>query len=252
MCPLIFHPWEPFIRGRGFSEQIIRRIVSFFQEAVRRKLYINSRDKLRILVAPQPTDYQGLIFESADKLRIDMSEMSPAEKRDRLPEAIETLLAQVDELYEKAKANSQFVGADIWSFFRTNLEDYIAEPMDEADQVKNVLMILTDGYIDFRGPIQVTRPTEGNRTSYMLVNKFAGDLRSFDAGDHGLIPIRKDAFKNLEVLVLEMTERRIGDQAILEKYWAKWLAEMNVKRSSLKMTHDSPAEVGDIIERFLL
>ncbi|MBI1930665.1 hypothetical protein HYR99_41265, partial [Candidatus Poribacteria bacterium] len=63
-----------------------------------------------------------------------------------------------------ATANSHFVGADIWAFFRDSLEDCLMKSEAKNRETRNVLFILTDGYLDFDPKVQATRPRKGNRT----------------------------------------------------------------------------------------
>lgn len=231
------------------DKRIIRGIVSLFEQEVKRKLYINSRDRLNIIIAPQQNNYADAISEGADILSIDMSRMNPSEKREFLPKRTERLLTAVDDLYRVAAENPHFTGADIWSFFRTHLEGYIGQSTS-VDNVRNVLIILTDGYIDFSDSVQRLRPKAQNRTSYMQASQFAGDLGAFDLGDHGLISFKRD-FGNLEVLVLEITERRVGDEQIINKYWEKWFNEMGIQRYDFRVTHDSTAQVESLIRKFI-
>lgn len=233
------------------DKKIIQHLISIFEEEVRKKLYLLSKDRLCFAIAPQPTNYAPKIPEIANHLRIDMQEVFLGGKP-RFDREKENLLANVNQLYEMATANPDFIGADIWTFFRDNLEDYVVKA-SVNDPVRNVLIILTDGYIDFEASVQSIRPKQGNRTSYMEVEKFRnnpGWEKKFDLKDCGLMSIGKN-FSDLEVLFLEINLRKTIDKAIVEKYWFKWFDEMNIGKRKLKTTEDSSIQVEKIIREFL-
>jgi hypothetical protein len=233
------------------DRQILGKVVTAFVEEVRRKRYVFSRDSLQVHVAPQPIEYRGDLVAMADGLRIDVKTLPLRDRRSEVHRLQAEMVKQVDRLYSMATRERHLVGADLWSFFRNNLEDLL--PCSTADENRrNVLVVLTDGYLDFDEPVQRSRPRQGSRTSYMQVARYRGnDLGLLLTPAHGLIPARSDALRCIEVLVLEMRERRVGDRDVLQAYWSKWLDEMGVARFELKMGVDSPSAVGDVVDRFM-
>lgn len=235
---------------------IIKNIISIFHEQVKKNLYVNSKDKIQIIVAPQPVPYVSTLHKIADRLRIDMSEFkNPRDKRVKLQSMEDSLLSGIDILYRKATQNPRFLGADIWGFFKDDIDNYIINSSE--DSVKNIFIILTDGYIQFEKEILSSRPPRGNRTSYMLVNEFLNDPNwhiRFDLEDHGLIPINKN-YKNVEVLVLEVRPNNILNPVeydIIKKYWYKWFDEMGIRKRNIQKTQDSAAQVKKLIKDFII
>ena len=233
------------------DKQIILTVVNLFEKEVRKKFYLSARDNLNIVVAHQPeSGYNDDLPTILNKLRIQLNSQTSIVTKPKFDEMKKELLANLNVLYEKAVANKRFVGADLWSFVSYRMGDYI---VDGDKTYRNILIVLSDGYMDFDKNILATRIEQENRTSYMQVAKFRNLPnweQKFDDGDYGLIPVKKD-FGNLEVLVLEVNLRYPADKLILEKYWNNWLSEMGVRKAKLKMSGYAPDHIGEIIKKFL-
>ncbi len=231
---------------------ILQSLMDIFDEQVKKKLYLSSEDKIQILIAPQPVSYSSLFLEIGDKLFIDMERLSLREKTKQFEQLKSEFLESVNRLYTKALQSSDFLGADIWTFFKDDLENYLYKDQ----HVKNVLIILTDGYLQFEKSILDERPRNKNRTSYMLRDEFLEDpekLAQFDEQDYGFISFEKD-FNNLEVIVLEIHIQDMLnpiEYELIEKYWYKWFHELGVSKSRIVKSQNSSAQVKRIIEGFI-
>lgn len=231
------------------DQKVIAGVVEQMGDVVKRKLYVNSRDVLRVAVAPQPNDYRETLMELGDNLAIDMRELKVIEKREKFPGMKKQFAEQVSLLYGAAVKNSKFTGSDIWSFFRDDLEKYRVEG-SETQPVRNILVILTDGYITFNG--QSSRPREKNRTSYTQVGAFrhGGWEREFDSRDYGLIPAGKN-HEGWEVLVLEADPKTPRDFPVISKYWSKWFEEMGISRYRIEKENDSAKLAREVVADFI-
>jgi len=230
------------------DRRVIADAVTGFGELVKRKLYVNSRDSFRVVVAPQPNDYRKTLLEGSDRLAIDLRELKVSEKRTRLPEMKERLLVQAGSLYGAAVQNSGFAGGDIWSFFRDDLESYRVTA--EGRSVRNILVVLTDGYITFdsvRG-----RPREGGLTSWMEIARLRhGDWQKrLKRGEAGLLPAGTD-HGAWEVLVLEVAPHTPRDMPVLRGVWGKWLADMGVRHFRMEQRSDTGLPAKETIAAFL-
>src|SRR6266852_7600305 len=106
---------KPKAPNQVFKDKLaIRMIVEVFDSMVRRKLYIGSKDILRLEVAPQPMNYDSSLFRIGGNLCIDMTHLKASEKREKYQLLRTGFLASVDSLYAKASTASRFPGADIW------------------------------------------------------------------------------------------------------------------------------------------
>lgn len=230
------------------DKRVINGILELFEEQTRKKLYVNSNDSLRVAVAEQPTGYGSTLLKISDDMTIDMSELKITRKREQFPVLKEQFTNKVNELYQVASANTAFAGADLWRFFREDLDKYRAVGT-EQQTVRNILLILTDGYITFGD--QKKRPREGNRASYMEVGKLRhnGWEKEFDAKDIGLISAGKHP--DWEVQVLEVNPHRTEDMPIVSKYWAKWFEEMGIQHYRIEKTTDSARMSKQLVTSFL-
>lgn len=230
------------------DRKMITATVGEFGELVKRKLYVNSHDTMRVAVAPQPNDYRRTLLDTGDHLAIDMRSLKVSEKRTKLPQLKEQLLIQSSQLYDAAVKNSSFAGGDIWSFFRDSLESYRID--DGKRQVRNILVVLTDGYITFDS--NSGRPREGKRTSWMEVARMrhSGWEQEFDRIDSGLLPAGKN-HGAWEVLVLETAPQTPQDMPVIRKYWSKWLSEMGISHYRIEQQSDSASLEKDAITSFL-
>jgi len=232
------------------DRKVIAALVDEFGALVKRKLYLNSRDSLRVAVAPQPNDYRQTLLEGGDRLAIDLSSLKVNEKRTRLSELQQLFLAQSDRLYAAAVNNSAFAGSDIWSFFRDNLESYRVTD-DGGKPVRNILVVLTDGYIAFDS--NAGRPREGGLTSWMEVARLrhAGWEKEFAAGKAGLLPAGKD-HGDWEVLVLEAAPRTPKDMPVIRAYWSSWLQGMGISHFRIEPASEQGNLTRETIAGFLL
>ena len=234
------------------DKEIIRNLLSIFVGEVKAKLYINSQDSIKIAVAPQPTGYSPLLFSISKELEIDMRELRIRDRRTKLDQYISNFSQNIDRLYDVSSQEKKLIGADIWTFFRDNLKTFMSKPGRE--ETRNILIILTDGYIDFNKDVLRNRPSQGKRYSYMRVADFRNDKdweKKLD-GDYGLIPINED-FSSLEVLVLGIAPRfpNPNEYKIIEKHWTKWFDKMKIRHSELHKSEDLQKQTENIIEAFL-
>jgi hypothetical protein len=230
------------------DKRAINGILELFEEQTRKKLYVNSNDSLRVAVAEQPTGYGATLLKISDDMTIDMGELKITKKREQFPVLKEQFTNKVNELYQVAAANAAFAGADLWRFFREDLDKYRIVGT-EQQPVRNVLLVLTDGYITFGD--QKRRPREGKRASYMEVAKFRhnGWEQEFDDKDLGLISGGKHA--DWEVQVLEVNPHRTEDMPIISKYWSKWFEEMGIQHYRIEKTNDSARMSKQLVAAFL-
>lgn len=230
------------------DKRVLNGILELFEEQARKKLYVNSNDILRVAVAEQPNGYGSTVLKISDDMAIDMGELKVTQKRERFPALKEQFTNKINELYQVASVNAEFAGADLWRFFREDLDKYRIAGT-EQQPVRNVLLVVTDGYITFGD--QKKRPREESRASYMEVSKFRhnGWEKEFDQKDAGLISGGKHA--DWEVQVLEVNPHRTEDMPIISKYWSKWFEEMGIKHYRIEKTNDSARMSKQLVSTFL-
>lgn len=126
------------------DKELIKHIYAQFGERVKKKLYIRSRDEIKVVIAHQKGS--GLYrAEFEDRLYVNMENIPAVLKNSKKNERRENFYANIDTLYQKAvfsKNPQKYYGADIWKYFYEDLKtDYVKDTL-----TKNFLFIVTDGY----------------------------------------------------------------------------------------------------------
>lgn len=232
--------------------KVLEGLVTLFEERVRRSLYLLSGDRLVFCVAPQPTAYQDEVTTLADRLRISMPDLNASGRLRGKPafdQARTEVLAGLQRLYARASSSPGYVGADLWTFFRDRMESYLVpEP-----GARNVVVVLTDGYINFDRDVERRRPRQGARTSYMEVAAMRGRTgwqARFDRGEAGLISFR-GRLDRTDVAVVGLRWLDVADRPIVERYWSGWLGEMGAARTRYIPADDSTAQMCEALRRFI-
>lgn len=174
-------------------------------------------------------------------------------------------------------------GADIWSFFNSDIDDIVISTKQLGstylgkhykNRFKNVLILLTDGYIeaDMYGK-NACLTTNDKQCYYLSSNRIKqfriGYKKSgmsnvkdyFKASGYGIIPVSNPSLKDLEVLILEMYDRSLSDGGvatahptdleILKLFWSDWLLKSGVKRFEMRPVMRTNDEVEKVITNFL-
>ncbi len=238
------------------DKEIIHSAFSIFSNVVKKKLFVNSRDAFQVAIAFQPSNYDSTLFQLSRSLRVNMREIKSTEKRLKFPELEQSFWRSIDLLYDRAVKNSTFLGSDIWSFFRDDLDNYISSA--SGDSIRNILIILTDGYLEFDKSVLPSRPHQANQASFMEMSKFRGNPRwesYFDSKNCGLMPVRKD-FSNLRAIMFEVSPKNPLDPTefeIIKKYWVKWFEEMNIKTNdhTINKNQLSPSKVKEVLQNLI-
>lgn len=229
---------------------LIEGIYSVFENEVKRKQYQGSRDIIKVLVAPQPANYS--VFDVSENLEINLGNIPQKERYTKYPELRKKFFQAVSDLYKKATQNTNYIGADIWSFFNASLENHLIKDKNG----RNILLILTDGYLNFNYEYQINRPKNGNKTTYTEVEKFRKNPKwkeNFVKGGYGLIPIDRN-LGNLEVYMLELSSSDIKhpeDFDIIRMYWEKWFKDLNINKYKCFKTEDAPKQVTSVLKNLL-
>ena len=154
------------------------------------------------------------------------------------------------KLYQLAIKDDNYVGSDTWKFFQSRINDFCIE-----DDHRNILVILTDGYIYYENSLM----KEDNRTSY-LTPKIIADNKLNTPNWNTKLQKKKlgfikanDDLSSLEILVLGINPNANNpyEDKVIKAYWAKWFNEMKVKRHEIR-TAELPSDMDKIIKDFVL
>ncbi len=238
--------------------EVIKKITSFFKKDMEKRGAYKSKGKIKIFFTPTPSNER--INSIAGALSCDLSSFTGDggnRKKKEIYDSIEArFFRNANEIYrltiESNINKKQWDGSDIWRFFKNDVKDYC---IDETSNYRNILVVLTDGYIYHKD----SRDKQGNKTAYVLP-ELLKPLRNnpnwqstFATGNYGLISTRKDLQK-LEVLVLEISPSKEykNDEDILKHYLGKWFEEMGIRKSNyVCYNSDLPEYTKKKIESFL-
>jgi len=228
---------------------IIQELLKVFSQAVKRKLYIKSKDKFQIVVIPQETNPN--FSDLVDAFTIDMSKFKMREKKGMLKSSTESLIQKSKELYQRVGKLNRYSGADIWKFFKEDIRLYI----EDGKEYQNLVVLLTDGYMFAKN----NKCRLSNRFTFIMRwnlwrfrNKFDWETE-FDSGDYGLIKTDTQ-LPNTKVLLLEFKpETEFNNEfQILSKYWTKWFNEMNVSQVEMYKSYNDFSKLKDQIINFAM
>lgn len=231
-----------YLRDVGYLKSIAQN----FEAHIMNKKMIKIDDKIQVFTDPEPSD--KTLNEKLKKLKISFNK--DAVTKMGILETCSKYDSISKLLYEAAIEDNHYVGSDTWKFFKNKVNDYCIE-----NGYRNILVILTDGYIYHKNTII----KQNNRTSYLTPQEIRrNDLNEFkwkekfDEKDFGFVTINND-LSNLEILVLGINPdvKNPYEEDVIRAYWSKWLKEMKVNRFEIKQA-DLPSHMEKIIENFIL
>ena len=224
----------------------IKSISEAFTQHLKTKRIRQIDDKMQLFFNPEPLDPKINLISENLKIAIDKNNVS----KGFLNSINENYASKTSKIYNSAIKDDNYIGSDIWNFFDTKVKDQCVE-----DKYRNILIVLTDGYMFHENTIV----TEGKRTSYItpeLIRKNGLNTQNwkkkFDEQDFGFIKIEGN-LSNLEVLVLGINpdKKNPYEEKVIKAYWTKWFAEMNIKHFEIKNA-DLPSNMEKIIQDFIL
>jgi hypothetical protein len=233
---------EIFERDLGY----IKSVSEAFTQHLKSKRMRQINDKMQLFFNPEPENSE--INSISKELRISVDKNNASKKL--LNSINDTYAVKTSKIYESAIKDDKYIGSDIWNFFDSKVPD---QCIDKG--YRNILVILTDGYIFYDG----TQIKNGNLSSYLtpLLIKQNGLntndwQKKFDTENFGFITIDKD-LSNLEVLVLGINPNKNNpfEEKVIKAYWNKWLSEMKIKHFEIKNA-DLPSNMDKIIKDFIL
>jgi len=233
---------EYYERDLGY----IKSVSETFTKHLKTKRIRQIDDKMQLFFNPEPLNPEINLISKNLRIAIDKNNVS----KDFLNSINANYTSKTSKIYNSAIKDDNYIGSDIWNFFDTKVKDQCVE-----DKYRNILIVLTDGYMFHENTVV----TEGKRTSYItpeLIRKNGLNTQNwkkkFDEQDFGFIKIEGD-LSNLEVLVLGINpdKKNPYEEKVIKAYWTKWFAEMNIKHFEIKNA-DLPSNMEKIIQDFIL
>lgn len=233
---------EYYQRDLGY----IKSISEAFTQHLKSKRIRQIDDKMQLFFNPEPLDPE--INNIAKSLRITIDKNNAS--KDLLNSINANYASKTSKIYDSAIKDNNYIGSDIWNFFDTKVVDQCIE-----HGYRNILIVLTDGYIYHKNTVI----TEGNKTTYItpeLIRKKGLNTQDWDKKlqdqNYGFIKAGGD-FSNLEVLVLGINPNKNNpyEEKVIKAYWTKWFTEMKIKHFEIKNA-DLPSNMEKIITDFIL
>jgi hypothetical protein len=225
--------------------EYIKSIETGFLNHIKNKRIITYDDQMQVFFNPEPLDPKMNGFTKELKVSFDKNTSkdyftSVEQKYSELPL----------QIYQSAIKDGNYIGSDIWEFFRNKIKDYCIK-----NDHRNILFILTDGYIYHKD----TMFSQDNKTSYLTsklikANKLtAPDFSNIiEKNKYGFVKANDD-LSNLEVIVLGINPEKSNpfEEAVIKEYWENWFKEMKIKKFQIKSA-DLPSNLDPIIKNIIL
>jgi len=226
----------------------IKTITELFKSNMKSLGAYKAKGKIRVFFSPPPANAN--INSTVSKLIIDCSKMDNKGRKAIYDTITELYTKNLEEIYQQTIATSAWEGSDIWRFFKDDVKDFCIE---KDTTYRNILIILTDGYIYHKQSMFNNK----NRFTYLLGYSNLKQYRKqnweqlIGQNDFGIMTERSD-LNNLEILALEIRAENPNskiDEDILKFLWKKWFKEMNVSHYGV-YSSDLPANTKTRIEDF--
>jgi hypothetical protein len=237
--------------------EVIKTITVLFKADMQKKGAYKAKGKLRVFFNPSPQN--AMINSVARALVCDLSSYTGDGANRKKKETYDSIqvrfLGNLNLIYqltvEDNKSKKNWDGSDVWRFFKNDVKEYC---IDRDSSYRNILVILTDGYIYHKD----SKIKNANRTSYILpevlksLRKNSKWKDTFKNGNYGLVATRND-LQSLEILVLEVNPSRDykDDEDLIKAYFSKWFEEMGVKNENFSLYNtDLPEYTKNKIQNF--
>lgn len=233
---------EIYQRDLGY----IKSVSEAFTEHLKSKKMRQINDKMQLFFNPEPENPE--INSISKALRITVNKDNASKKS--LNSINDTYSLKTAAIYESAIKDDKYIGSDIWNFFDSRVQDQCIDK-----NFRNILIILTDGYMFYEG----TQVKDGNLSSYLTPQLIKQNglnknnwQKKFDQENFGFIKVDAD-LSNLEVLVLGINPSKNNpfEEKVIKAYWTKWLSQMKIKHFEIKNA-DLPSNMDKIIKDFIL
>lgn len=230
-------------RDLGYIETVSESFINHIES----KKLVLMNDKIQLYFDPPPLD--ATINKKSKELKRNFNRSNIS--KDQIDQTKIDYKVLPKDIYTLAKKDGNYVGSDIWRFFKDKVKRYCVEECN-----RNILVIITDGYIYHED----TRLTEENRTSYLTPSMLRNfDLtnskwnNTYDEKGFGFIPAT-EGLGDLEVLVLGVVnhdkKRNPYGKDVIEKYWEDWLESMGVLNHKIYGA-DLPTNMEGAIQDFI-
>lgn len=209
----------------------IKSIAHVFNEHIKSKKVQLLHDKINFFFEPTPKDEK--ISQLINSLNIFFTKDSSKEDLNHITQYDSLLSNLYDNTINNVQAND-FYGSDTWRFFQNKVESLCID-----DCYRNILVILTDGYMYHKN----TKIYQQNRSTYLISKSIAQKglnknnwEENIEKNNRGFIPATQN-LDELEVFVIGLNssnEQNPFELDVLKTYWSKWFSEMGIKHFKIE------------------
>jgi len=231
---------EYYVRDLGY----INSITEAFVNHILNKQFISINDRIQVFLDPPPQNQE--INKYLQSMKIQLTKDNAT--KEGIFNIIDLYNETADTIYKLAMKDGNYIGSDIWGFFKNKVSNYCIR-----DEYENILIILTDGYI-----YHVDNAiNENSRYSYLttvLINQLELNTSDWkekiDRNDYGFIS-HETSLNNLKVLVLGVNAyRKDYEEDIIKYLIGNWFNEMGIEKYKL-MSSDLPINMDEVIKEFI-
>ena len=191
---------------------------------------LQSKHRFQVRVAEQTgVPYKTTSIEN--DLSLDLGNTPVPEKHKATQKLKRQLKPRLAQLYRKARFSDQnrdYPGCDLWKFMN---EDYRYHYQRADSNIRNTLLICTNGYLDFE-QYNHTKKQSGFSTSTRFVRKLRGNSawrKMLEEGKVGILPIEHQ-YPGLEMIVsgfAPAVPNNLEEGPLVEALWRQWAASMH-------------------------
>lgn len=220
------------------DEELINHIWGCFRKVALANYAKEEKTKDLLMIDVTDKRQANSQFESiANNFRFDLSKIGDLGVSPYLKNKEPDFKNNLNKLYNLGFNHQS--GSDIKLFIEDFANTDKEKPSNLSERYRNVLVILTDGYLE-----------TPNRKPYDTDPALNAGVVPVDVQNQ--IPVKSGInLSNWEVIILEVRERKQGkDFDILKDVWTKWISAMGVKRIEFKKHLDASNTTKDFIESF--
>ncbi|MGX5684568.1 hypothetical protein ACWKWW_08380 [Chryseobacterium cucumeris] len=224
--------------------EYIKAIEKGFLNHVKSKKIITYDDQMQVFFNPEPSDPK--INDFTKELKISFNKDIPKSYFDSVDKKYSELPINI---YQSAIKDGKYVGSDIWEFFKNKVNDYCIK-----QDKRNILFILTDGYMYHQNTKFEEKKENSYKTSYLTTKLIkannlttSGFKDAIEKNGYGFVKANEN-LSNLEVIVLGINPEKGNpfEEAVIKEYWENWFKEMKIKNYQIKSA-DLPSNLEPII-----
>ncbi|MFT4733405.1 MAG: hypothetical protein ACI9K1_000357 [Arcticibacterium sp.] len=227
----------------------IKSVADVFSKHVRTKRAFFINDNIRVFIDPEPQSTE--VNRRLESMKSEFTSKSP-NIASRIKNLSNIYEQQTTALYTQTLEDNDYVGSDIWNFFKRKAKDFCV-----VEDHTNILVILTDGYMYHED----SKYLESNRSSYLTSSTISslglnssGFKKDIEEKDMGFIATRSD-LADLQILVIGINPNKKSGNPyegdIIQEYWSKWFQEMGVQRYKI-VGAELPTNTENLITDFIL